>query len=67
MQEQPFDRAGTAKERFRHTDAGKQRTRQTVPQGPSSCGLAMPRSVIGARSLTVTAVYARRSNSEAGS
>ena len=40
MQEQPFDRAVTAKELYRHTDAGKQRPRQTVIRGPSSYRLA---------------------------
>ena len=37
MQDQPFDRAVTAKERYRHTDAG-QRTRQPLTRGPSPYG-----------------------------
>ncbi len=36
MQEQPFDRAVTAKERYRHTNAGKQPTGQTVTRGRPS-------------------------------
>ena len=57
MQEPPFDRAVTAKERDRHSDAGANGPRQHAIRWTPLLGTRRrSRSVIGSRSFTVTAL-----------